>query len=359
MRNVLLFLSILCFLGYSSAYALEYPLGTSKLSGVMNFRIFTGAPIDEDFTFSPPEISHSLKLRYISQIDRYLVEINTSSFGIFGASPYVNLPNIKEGFTVDEAFVNILTDYGSVMIGRYAPFMPVSPDDYRTDGLLFGNPSLPVDVISLYSETPDFEYELALGYLNYTRQSALNSPSADMFIAARFGFDYLISSSRIRLSPSVLFSDLGQSFGFSLPFQASKENQVLEGEVALYNLLGTELLKEGIYPGVILSYRSKRSPVTVEVAHISQGFLPYLGNLANFGGNSNWNTGSSGVKATLQLKNYTYSIKLEKRQENSIIYLFTLEKRNLPKHFSPVKISLGIQDRQAFFSLQTGLLFNF
>jgi len=357
MRYTALLLCIICLFG-SFAKATDSGTVHSSFRGNMSFTASSGMPIDEDFAVTPPEIWQNLSITYQAQRDKFLMEVRASSYGVFGATPYLSLPDINFNFSIDEAYLGILTKYGTIMLGRYAPLMPVSPDDYRTDGLLFGNESLAIDAVSVYNQTEDLEYEWVLGYLSYSRGSATGKPSADLFAAARLGFDYQLESVRLSFSPGVLLSDLGESLGVGVPFRLERVGHVLTGEVALYALFGSSVLKEGLFPAAVVRYHPNGSPIEVEVAYIAQNFLPYLGNFANFGGTLDWSTGSSGIQLKLVLQNYICSLKFEQTPPDSRGVFFDI-RRHLPQPFSPLSGGLGVKDRKGFISLKTGLTFSF
>lgn len=334
-----------------------------KLQGSLGFQMTLGLPLNNNFVLHAPKLSQNLELNYHFQKELYFVELTAAAFGVFGANPYVNLPSIIDTLAFREAFVGFLCPYGLLFVGRYVPLMPVSEDDYRVFNLLFGNPNLPLDAISLYNETSKLEYELTLGYLSFAENlSSEGGTAADFFLATRVALDIKTANFRFQLSPGLLLSDLVDSYGVCLPFRLNIKQHQLEGEIAGYNLTGTTLLVPGFYPASIIKYTNLALPnLSCEGAYIHKNFLPYTGNMANFGGSLIWDTGTLGFKISLDLEKYLLSMKisLSKKAKEVKTTTFTLAYKKLPQPFTPIWLSLIKENEKLRGDIKTGLAFSF
>ena len=334
-----------------------------ELQGSLGFQMAMGFPINNDFVLHAPKLSQNLELNYHFQKEFYFVELTAAAFGVFGANPYVNLPSVSNTLALKEAFVGFLSPYGLLFVGRYAPLMPVSEDDYRVFNLLFGNPNLPLDAISLYNETSRLEYELTLGYLSFAENPSFKGGTAvDFFLAGRVALDIKTAILRFQLSPGLLLSDLVDSYGVCLPFRLNIKQHQLEGELAGYNLTGTTLLVPGFYPASIIKYTNLALPnLSCEGAYIHKNFLPYTGNMANFGGSLNWDTGTLGFKISLDLEKYLLGMKiaLSKKAKEVTTTTFSLAYKKLPQPLTPIMFSLTKENEKLRGDIKTGLSFYF
>ncbi len=334
-----------------------------ELQGSLGFQMALGLPLDNNFALQAPKLSQNLELSYHFQKESFFVELRTAAFGVFGANPYVNLPSLTDTLALKEAFVGFLSPYGLLFVGRYVPLMPVSEEDYRVYNLLFGNPNLPLDAISLYNETSKLEYELTLGYLSFVEDPSFKGGTdVDFFLAARLAFEIKTANLRWQLSPSLLLSDLVDSYGVCLPFRLSKKQHQLEGEIAGYNLTGTTLITPGFYPALVIKYTTLALPnLSCEGAYIHKSFLPYTGNMSNFGGSLNWETGTLGFKINLNLDKFLLSIKVAKSKKDKEVTTttFSCAFTKMPKPFTPILLSLTKRNDQFRCAMKTGLIFYF
>ncbi len=341
---------------FSSPYKL--PLG--ELTGSTGFQVILRSSLDDNFKLNLPEISQNLDLKYVVNLQDYFVELSADAFGVWGASPFVREPSLEATFSIKEALVGFDTKYGTVMIGKYAPLLPVSPNDYRYFGLLFGNPNLPIDVVSLYNQKQKNDYEISVGYLNFARGSDYyGQANVDLFLAARTGIDLSKDNYELAISPSFLVSDVVGSYGFGLPFRFIFSDHIFEGDIAAYKLTETDLLEEGLYPAFIIKYFVPNLQITLEGAYVHPRFLPYTGNMANFGGRLSWETGSAGAKIDWGLERFALGARYAKRQNRDDVFAFSVKYLTMPSPFNPAEFILTNEGNQLRFDIRTGLSFYF
>ncbi len=334
----------------------------NELTGLMEFVATLGSPLNSDkVPLVLPEIRQKLELNYHAQLGNFLIDIAAEGIGVWGASPYVLEPDISTNFKIKETLVTFHSAWGLVMVGRYAALLPVSKDDYRYFGLLFGNSSTPIDAISLYNITKGYEYEVVFGYLNYARgKEYFGQADVDFFLAARLGWQFATDNFSLATSPSILLSDVVDSYGLGLPFRLKIANNLVEGEFAGYKMVGSSLIPEGFYPAMVLKYQLPwNADISIEAAYIHRYFLPYTGNMTNFGGSLGWQTGVYGLKTSWGYSKYSGNIKYQKDFDNVPTLSTTVSYNALPKPMLPLAVTLTNEQSKLRLEATTGLVFYF